>query len=61
MITAFIVDNDFKQLYFVGSDNYSALLQRLNIEPERVQFRTVPVESLLMLVDNQVEYIMREN
>ena len=59
MITVFVVDGDFQQLYFVSADNYSALLQRLGIDPNRVTFKTIPIESLLMLLDNQVEYVKR--
>lgn len=59
MITVFIVDGDFQHLYFTTSERYSDVLKKLMIEPERVQFKTLPMESITLMLDGQVEYIMR--
>ena len=61
MITVFIVDNEFEYLYFYTADRFSEVLKYLNIEPERVTFRTIPFETLAMIWDNKVPYIMRNN
>lgn len=59
MITVFIVDGDFEYLYFCTADRYSEVLKYLNIEPERVTFKTIPMETLAMIWDNKVSYVMR--
>lgn len=59
MIVVFIVDGDIEHLYFCTSDKYSEVLKYLNIEPERVRFHTIPFETLTMIWDNRVSYVMR--
>ena len=59
MLVIFIVDNDFEHLYFTTSDNYSEVLNELMVEPERVKFKTIPMESISLMLDGQLDYIMR--
>lgn len=59
MLTVFIVDDDFEHLYFTTSDNYSEVLKSLGVKPERVRFKTLPMESISLMIDGQIRYIMR--
>lgn len=59
MVVIFIVDDNFDSVYFTTPDKYSKILDTHNIVPERVKFKTLPFESILLMLDGQVEYIMR--
>ena len=59
MLVIFIVDNDFEHLYFTTSDKYSEVLNELMIEPERVKFKTIPMETISLMLDNRLQYILR--
>ena len=57
MLTIFIVDKDVENIYIVTPDKFSEVLQKLGIEPERVTFKNVSLESLMLLNDNALEYL----
>jgi len=59
MLVIFIVDGDFEHLYFTTSDRYSEVLNELMIEPDRVNFKTIPMESISLMLDGQLMYILR--
>ena len=59
MIVIFIIDNDFEHLYFTTPDKYSEVLKSLGIEPDRAMFKAIPLESIVLMLDGQIEYIMR--
>lgn len=61
MFTIFIVDDDFVHLYVTTSDNFSLVLQRLDVIPGRVKFWTIPFEMLVLMWDGKIDYIMREH
>jgi len=58
-IVVFIVDDDFSSLYFTTPENYSNILDKHNIVPERVSYKTISLETLMLILDNQKEYVMR--
>lgn len=59
MIVIFIIDGNFQVLHFTTSENYSKVLKGMGINPDRATYKTIPLESLIMLLDNQVEHITR--
>jgi len=58
-LVLFVIDNDFGHLYFTTPDKYSQVLRSLGIRSERVKFKTIPLESLLLMLDGQTTYIKR--
>ena len=59
MIVVFILDGDFDNLYVTTPENYSTVLDKHNITPDRTTFKTIPLESILLVLDNKMEYILR--
>jgi len=59
VIVVFIVDQKWESMYITTPDNYSNILDKHNITPDRVLFKTIPLESILLVLDNQFEYILR--
>lgn len=58
-IVFFIVDGDFDSVYFTTPEKYSNILDRNNITPDRVQFKTIALESIMLIIDNQIEYTVK--
>ena len=58
-IVVFIVDGDFESLYITTPDRYSDILDKHNIVPERVLYKTIPLETIMLILDNKFEYILR--
>lgn len=58
-IVVFIVDGDFEHLYFCTSDKYSEVLHYMGVKPERATFKTIPFETLAMVWDGKISYVMR--
>jgi len=59
MLVIFIIDGDFEHLFFTTSDRYSEVLNELMIEPDRATFKTIPMESISLMLDGQLMYILR--
>lgn len=59
MIVVFIVDGDFEHVYFTTTEKYSQVLQKSRIDPDRVVFKTVPMESLALILDGQLDFVVR--
>jgi len=59
MILVFIVDGDFDSLYVTTPDKYSDILDKHNIVPERALFKTIPLESIMLVLDGHFEYLLR--
>jgi len=58
-IVVFIVDGDFNSLYVTTPEKYSNILDKHNIAPDRVDYKTIPLETIMLVIDNQVEYFLR--
>jgi len=58
-IVVFIVDGDFNSLYVTTPEKYSDILDKHNIVAERVLFKTIPLETIMLVLDNKFEYILR--
>lgn len=58
-IVFFIVDNDFDSVYFTTPEKYSNFLDAHNITPDRVKFKTIALESIMLIIDNQIEYTVK--
>jgi len=58
-IVFFIVDDDFSAVYFTTPEKYSNILDKHNIVPERVKYKTISIETIMLIIDNQKEYIVR--
>lgn len=59
MVVAFVVDNDFEHLYFTTPEKYSQVLKSFDVNPDRVKFKTLPLEAILLMLDGQTDYIVR--
>jgi len=59
MIVIFIIDDKFEVLHFTTPDEFSKVLNGLGVEPDRVKFKAVALESLMMLLENQVQHFIR--
>lgn len=59
MVVVFVIDNDFEYLYFTTPELYSHVLKSFDVKPDRAKFKTIPFETIMLLLDGQVEYIMR--
>lgn len=59
MVVVFMIDNDFEHLYFTTPENYSEVLKSFDVQPDRAKFKTLPLESIMLMLDGQTEYIMR--
>lgn len=58
-IVVFIVDGDFDTLYVTTPEKYSNILDVHNIAPDRVSYKTISLETIMLVVNNQVEYLLR--
>ena len=58
-IVVFIVDGDFNSLYVTTPDEYSNILDKHNITPDRVDYKTIPLETIMLVLDKQIEYFLR--
>ena len=58
-IVIFIVDGDFENLYFTTPDKYSLILDEHNITPDRVMYKNITVEQIMLLLNNKYKYIVR--
>jgi len=61
MYVLFIIKNDLSRVYVTTTDNYSKVLKRLGIKPERCVSWRVGQEFLNLLAENQIEHFMREH
>jgi len=59
MIVVFVIDNDFEALYFTTPEKYSQVVNSFDIKPKRVKYKTLSLESIMLMLDGQTEYIMR--
>ncbi|MBA7585312.1 hypothetical protein ES708_27287 [subsurface metagenome] len=59
MVVVFVIDNDFEHLYFTTPEKYSHVLKSFDVQPDRVKFKTLPLELIMLMLDGQIEYIMR--
>ena len=57
-IVVFIVDGEFENLYVTTPDKYQLILDEHNIVAERVLSKTIPLESIMLVLDNRFKYIL---
>lgn len=58
MFVIFIIDGSFEQVYICLKESYTDVLVSLGVHPTRAKKVTVPMESLVMLLDKQMHHIM---
>lgn len=59
MIVVFVIDGNFDNLYVTTPEKYSDILDKHNIVPEQVLFKTIPLETIMLVLDGQFEYVVR--
>ncbi|GAJ00936.1 unnamed protein product [marine sediment metagenome] len=57
MVVLFVIDNDFENIYFTTPEKYSQVLKSFDVSPDRVKYKNVSFETLMLILDNQVDYI----
>jgi len=58
-IVVFIIDDDFDELYFTTPDKYSLILDEHNIIPDRVKYKNITVEQIMLLLNHKYKYLVR--
>ncbi|MBA7522246.1 hypothetical protein ES705_14364 [subsurface metagenome] len=58
-IVVFIVDGDFGSLYVTTSDKFNNILDKHNITSDRVDYKTIALETIMLLLDGKLEYVLR--
>jgi len=59
-IVVFIIDDDFDELYFTTPDEYSLILDKHNITPDRVKYKNITVEQIMLLLNHKYKYLVRQ-
>ena len=57
MLVVFIIDNDIRRVYITTPDKYSQALVALGVDPDRVTFQNITLESIMLLSEGQGGYL----